>query len=115
MPRFAGGRSTPPAHEAAARANRDIVDAPSRARILDAIVRDEVAGGARVDHRDTVTAVLVKGADRLLVTIDETGQVHVDRLVTRHARRRRWAWTAIAALTVIGVILVAVAQLGSLR
>ena len=88
-----------------------VVSPDVRARILDEIVKDEVTGGARVDHRDTVTAVLAKGSDRVLVTVDQGGTVHLDRLERTRPGSRRRRFVAIVALT-IGVVMVVVVLLG---
>src|SRR5688572_15480612 len=67
---------------------REVASLDMRARMLDEIVKEEVTGGARVDHRDTVSAVLAKGSARMLVTVDEGGTIHIDRLEGKRPRRR---------------------------
>jgi hypothetical protein len=66
----------------------EVVSLDVRARTLDHIVREEITGGARVDHRDTVSAVLARGSSRMLVTVDEGGAIHIDRLERKRPRRR---------------------------
>ena len=86
----------------------EILAPASRARILDGVVKDEVTGGARVEHRDSVTAVLARGRERLLVTVDEAGIVHVDRIAER--RRIRKALVALGVL-VVGLVVAVVVLL----
>ena len=80
----------------------DVVPHDSRSRILDEIVKDEVTGGARVEHRDSVSAILARGRERVLVTVDEAGSVHVDRLAG--SRRPRLAFAALGVV-VLGMLL----------
>ena len=85
----------------------------SRQLVLDELIKREVTGGARVDHRDSVTAVLVKGRHRLLVVVDKSATVHVDRLEQPRAAQRLFVSVlaiAIAAL-LVGILLI---QLGVL-
>ena len=81
-----------------------------RQQILDDLVRDEVTGGARVEHRDSVTVVLAKGRDRLLVVVDDAGAVHVDRL--EQPRGRRGLLVIAAAVIGAVVVVVLLLQLG---
>ena len=85
-------------------ARRDSLAPDLRARTLDEIVKDEVTGGARVDHRDTITAVLAKGPDRVLVTVDEDGTVRIDRLVMPDLGRRLRTLVRITGLTVAALL-----------
>jgi hypothetical protein len=64
----------------------DIVSAELRAQLLDETIRDEVDGGAGVEHRDRFSAILVRGSERALVVVDEGGGLHVERM-RRRARR----------------------------
>ena len=84
----------------------------SRQLVLDELIKREVTGGARVDHRDSVTAVLVKGRHRLLVVVDESATVHVDRLEQPRGRSRFVAVLAIAIAALLVAILLI--QLGIL-
>jgi hypothetical protein len=85
---------------------RDVVSRDLRAKLLDELVKDEVTAGARVDHRDSVSAVLARGSDRVLVTVDETGTVHVDRLVG--PRRRPLAFVALIAIVIVAALVILV-------
>jgi hypothetical protein len=92
---------------------REVVSRDRRAQLLDDIVKDEVTAGARVDHRDIVGAVLARGSDRVLVTVDETGTVHVDRLVG--PRRRPLAYVALTAIFIVAaLVIVALASQGGM-
>jgi hypothetical protein len=75
-----------------------------RARILDGIVKGEVTEGARVEHRDTVTAILAKGRDRVLVTVDRDGTVRSDRLLIPDRGRRLRTLFRITGLTVAAAL-----------
>ena len=75
-----------------------VVSLAHRSQVLDQMVRDEVTGGAHVAHRDSASAVLVRGSQRALVTVDEAGTVRVDRLVS--PRSRRLAFLLLIALAV---------------
>ena len=75
-----------------------VVPLAQRSRVLDEMVREEVTGGAHVAHRDSVTAVLVRGSERALVTVDEAGNLHVDRLAGPQPRLRTFVLlTAVVA------------------
>ena len=82
-----------------------------RSRTLDEIVKDEVTGGARIDHRDNVSAVLARGAERILVTVDEGGAVRVDRLEGSPPRRLRLVLLATIAIAALLLAVVLLAQL----
>jgi hypothetical protein len=104
--------SAPASPSGLPRVSPEVVPHDSRSRILDEIVKDEVTGGARVEHRDSVSAILARGRERVLVTVDEAGSVHVDRLVG--SRRPRMALVAlgVVALGVVLMIVLLVDRLG---
>ena len=81
-----------------------------RSRILEEMVRDEVTGGAHVAHRDTVSAILVRGPQRMLVTVDEDGSLHVERLSGPRPRRLRSLVLAMIAVAVVLLAVVLLAQ-----
>ena len=87
----------------------DVASHRLRTQLLNDLISDEMADGARIEHRDTTTAVLVRGKERVLVIVDAAGTVHAERLGGgSRARSPVVALLGLAVLAVIAIVAVVV-------
>jgi hypothetical protein len=90
-------------------ASADIASHRTRGQLLNDLISDEMAGGARIEHRDTTMAVLARGGQRVLVIVDGTGTVRVERLgEARRFPNRLILLADVAAIVVGGAALAAI-------